>query len=488
MKNFRIPEDYIYDLWMNKKLPSNIQTVDGTEIEIIDPGIRNSDFAGPDFHNARIRIGNITFNGDVEIDNFTSDWKAHGHYLNSRYNKTILHVVLKNNSRKSFSTNSIGRDIPVLELKNYLDMDKRKELEKNSEKSEDIIMPCIQINHLMEVDEKIKFIRTLGLQRYKKKCLRILDRLKELVVLREHKVSEPRISHNFIEEIKGRKFYSKEFNDITFWNQVLYEEIFEALGYTKNKEIMQRLGKSLEYDFIQKIDSNNFIKKAESALFSISGLIPPVNKIEDEETLEYVRELNTNWQELKVFYNNNYFHLNNWHFYKLRPQNFPTVRLAAAAKYLHKIFKENLFNRMVNAFSKINDLKKISSLLYDIFIIKAEGYWAKHYNFSKPVRSEIKYFVGLSRVNEIVTNCILPILSVYFEIFDKKNEAKKVVNLFVNYTQKESNSLIDKVSTNLHIYEHRLKSVLYQGMLELFRGYCIKGKCLECEIGKKIFS
>jgi hypothetical protein len=488
MKKFRIPEEYILDFWLGKKLPSKLTTLDGSEIEIIEPGNRNSDFEGPDFHNSRIRIGNITFNGDVEIDNFTSDWKAHGHNLNSRYNKTILHVVLKNDSNQTYSIDSIGRHIPILELNNFLDEENRKLLELKSEKDDDISLPCFQVNRRMSVDDKLKYLKTLGLERYKKKCLKILDRLKELVVLREHKISEPKVSHSFFKDIKERKFYSKEFDDLTLWNQILYEEIFEALGYTKNKEIMSKLGRSLEYDFILRIDANAFVENAESALFNISGLIPDVSKINDEETLEYLRVLKTNWEKLKIYYNNSYFNVNNWHFYKLRPQNFPTVRLAAAARYLQKLFQHNLFNKLLNNFSKLKDSKKLTSFLLDNFIIKAEGYWSNHYNFGKPLRTQIKYFVGLSRVDEILINCILPIMSVYFEIFDKRNETKRVFEVFVNYKQKESNNLVDKVSQKLNIYEHRLRSVTYQGTLELFRNYCIKGKCLECEIGKNVFN
>ncbi len=488
MKNLRIPEEYIYDLWLNKKLPSKLTTLDGKEIEIVDPGVRNSDFAGPDFHNSRIIMGNITFNGDVEIDNYSTDWKNHGHHLNSRYNKTILHVVLKNNSNQVHSTNISGRHIPILELNHYLDEKLKQELEKPIEQENKVMMPCIRINKKFAAEDKLKYLRQLGLLRYKKKCLRILDRLKEMIVLKEHKISEPKINHNFHQAIKERKFFSKEFDDISLWNQILYEEIFDALGYTKNKEMMAKLAKNLEYDLVNKIEAKNYVIKIESLLFHISGLIPDVAKIKDEKTLEYIRELVTHWDELKSKYNNSYFSINNWHFFKLRPQNFPTVRLAAGARLLYKIIYQNLFNRIQTSFSKIKDRNKINSYLLDNLIIKADGYWANHYNFSKPVRNEIKYFLGLSRVDEIITNCVLPILSVYFEVSDKKLENQKVLELFVNYTQKEGNNLIDNVSTNLEIYDKRLRSVYYQGMLELFRGYCIKNKCLECEIGKNVFN
>lgn len=489
MKNLRISESYIYDIWQNKKLPSKLITADGNEIEILDPGVRNSDFAGPDFIHSRIIMGNITFNGDIEIDNLSTDWRAHGHHLNSRYNKTILHIVLKNNTNQTYTVNVSGRKIPILELSNYLNDELKKEIDQKTDQVDNqVIMPCFYLNQSVTVDDKLKYLKQLGLLRHKKKCLKNLDRLKELIVLREHKIAEPKVNHSFYKIIKERKFYSNEFVDSSLWNQLLYEEIFEALGYTKNKEIMGKLGKSLEYDFLSKIEANDFIIKVESLLFHISGLIPDVSKIKDDKTLEYIRVLQTHWESLKMNYDNSFFSVNQWHFFKLRPQNFPTVRLAAAARLLFKIIHQNLFKRLLDNFSKIKERKKIISFIVDNFIIKADGYWVNHYNFSKEVRTDIKYFIGLSRVDEIITNCILPILSVYFEIFDKRTESHRVLDLYVNYSQKESNNLIDKVSENLGLFDHRLKSIYYQGMLELFRSYCIKNKCTECEIGQKVFS
>ena len=488
MNKLRIPEKQIYDLWLSKKLPSKLRTLDDKEIEIIDPGIKNIDYAGPDFHNARIRIGNLVFNGDVEIDNFSSDWKAHGHHLNSRFNKTILHIVLKNNTNAIYSINSGGRHIPILEIGNYLDENIKQNLEKEYKSKDELFIPCVEVNQKVSTEKKIKFLRQLGLRRYKRKCLKVLDRLKEIIVLSELKISEPVVNHNFHKDIKERKFYSKEFADIKLWNQILYEEIFEALGYTKNKDSMSKLGKNLEYEFISNIDNNDFIIKAESILFHISGLIPDITKLKDEETIEYVRKLVFHWNNLKVNYKNAYLKLNDWHFYKLRPQNFPTVRIAAAARILNKIFHKNLFLQIVNNFSKIKDNKKLISFLVDSFITKSEGYWANHYNFSRKVRTETKYFLGLSRVDEILTNCIFPILSIYFEIFDKKIETQRLLEIFVNYRQKEGSNLIDNISSRLKIFDYRLKSVNYQGMIELFRNYCINSKCLECEIGKEAFT
>ena len=127
--NPKISEELIYKIWEEKRFNSSLATAEGLSIEVIDCGVRNTDEAGPDYHHTRIRIGNITFTGDVEIDTFHSDWKNHGHNLNQRYNSTILHVVLSNDSSYPFVVTQNGRKVPTLELKQYLNSSIKENLQ-----------------------------------------------------------------------------------------------------------------------------------------------------------------------------------------------------------------------------------------------------------------------------------------------------------------------------------------------------------------------
>lgn len=491
MKKYsRIPEQLIYKIWEEKQFNEILRTSDGTEIEVIDPGSRNSDKAGPDFHNARIRIGNITFTGDVEIDTFHSDWRSHGHHLNQRYNKTILHITIADHQSSTYVTTQSGRHVPTINLSKFLSQPLREtiltEISKIGE--EEIKMPCSEVADEVPVEIKLKFIKELGLLRYKKKCDRFLTRLKELIVLHEVMVSEPKINHDFHKEIQERTFTSTEFENAEIWQQLLYEEIFEALGYSKNKDTMMKLSRAVDINFFRKIPQENFVLRAESTLFFISGLVPEPNKLEDEETSDYIRKLYENWEQMKSAYDGVYFNKSHWHFFKLRPQNFPTVRLAAGARLLDRILNKNLFSRIISTVSSVQNNYKLISKLRDLLIVKGDGYWAKHYNFNKEVRTDIKYFIGLGRADETIVNIILPILTVYFEIFDNRKLAERVLALYIYFTQKESNHLVDQVSEVLNVTDIKLRSVYYQGMIELFRNYCIKQLCLECEIGKKAFA
>jgi hypothetical protein len=488
--NPKIPEEIIYKIWEEKRIDSSLTTADGLSIEIIDCGVRNSDEAGPDYRNARIKIGNITFSGDVEIDTLHSDWKAHGHNLNQRYNKVILHAVLSNDSSYPFVVTQSGRKVPTLSLEGFLSSSIKQNIQKDLRaiKSDDEIkMPCALLNHKVERREKLSYLKNLGLLRFRKKCERNVERLKELALLNEIQIKEPKVYHDFHKEISAREYTQKDFEHLELWQQLYYEQLFEALGYSKNKDIMLKLSKTVDIKFFKSVDQLNK-EKIESILFHVSGIFPDVVDIPNEETSEYIRTSMDIWSSVKNNYDSGVLNKNEWNFFKLRPQNFPTLRIAAGARLLEKIIVHEQFIRILNIFKQYTEINKLITKLRNEIIIKGEGYWSDHYNFNKETKTKLNYFVGLGRADEIVINIILPIYSVYFEIHDNKDMSLKVLDLFMNYYQKEGNHLVDQVNDTLGLKNEKFRSVYYQGMIDLFRNYCIKKKCMECEIGKHVFN
>lgn len=488
--NPKIPEELIYKIWEEKRFDPSLSTADGLSIEILDCGVRNNDEAGPDYRHARIKIGNITFTGDVEIDTLHSDWKAHGHNLNQRYNKVILHAVLSNDSSYPFVVTQSGRKVPTLSLNQYLSTSIKETIQndlKSINSDDEIRMPCSQLNHQVDRKEKLYYIKNLGLLRFRKKCEKNIERLKELILLNELQIKEPKVLHDFHKEISGREFGLKDFENIENWQQLYYEQIFEALGYSKNKDIMLKLSRAVDIKFLKSL-SNPTTEKIESVLFHTSGLLPDVVDIPDEETSEYIRKSLDLWNSVKDGYDSGVLNKNDWNYFKLRPQNFPTIRIAAGARLLEKIIIQEQFIRFINIFKQHTDVNKLISKLRNELIIKGDGYWASHYNFNKETKTSLKYFIGLGRADEIVINIILPIYSVYFEIHGNKELSEKVLNLFLNYYQKEGNHLVDQVNETLGLKNEKFRSVYYQGMIDLFRNYCIKKKCMDCEIGKKVFN
>lgn len=490
--NSRINEKFLYEVWKNQNFEKTLTTDDGETIEVIDVGIENQEFGGPDFLNARIKIGNITFMGDVEIDRYITDWKSHGHFLNKRYNKVILHAVLHKDNNHNFVFTQDGRKVRAVCIEKFLNENLKTEINKAilSERRKRInIMPCSELNGTLSRQEKFHLIYQLGKERFSKKCERMLERLKEITYLKEMEIKEPVVHYTPDENFYKRKFTYEDFKSRDLWQQLLYELIFEALGYSKNKEIMVKLSRIADINFIQKFSSHDDFRVClEAVLFKISGLITEDTDNADEESLEYLRTLTEHWNEVKPLYDGLTFNAEQWHFMKLRPQNFPTIRLAGGVRLLTKIVQDNWISRLLNSIEFKQFPNPVISWLRNAVIVKSDGYWKSHYIFGKRSNDEINYFIGRSRADEIIVNVILPFSAVYFEIFGRKNLAQKSFKIYSEYLQDSSNQLVNEVADTLKMGDTVKRSIIYQGIIELFRNFCSKDNCLECEIGKKIFA
>ena len=488
----KIKEKVIYEIWKERKFRKALATFDTQTIEVVDPGIQNKDLAGPDFLNARIKFGNITYLGDVEIDSKHSDWKSHGHYFDKKYSKVILHITLSNEKRQPYVYTKDKRKVHSLCILDFIDEDEGKIILRavqNELRNRTFNMPCMDRNGLIPKKEKVNFIVELGIERFLNKSRKILERAKQMIYLKEMNIREPIVRYDFGEDFTNRKYRPKDFSSSIVWQQIIYEMIFEALGFSKNKEMMLKIAKAVNVEYLNKFaKQENFLQMIESALLNVGGLIPEKITFNEEKTSEYVRELIETWDILKSDYDGIYFKAEHWNFFKMRPQNFPTVRIAGGARLLQQLLNENLFEELIKLFEKEGDPKDYAANLRNLLVVEAEGFWSHHYVFDKPASERLNYFVGVSRVDEIVINVLLPILSVYFEIFSKTESVRRVKELYINYNQKTTNQLVGQVNHTLGLDRAKERSICYQGMIELFRNYCVKERCLECKIGTKVFN
>ncbi len=491
MKQNKILEKFLYEIWKKQDFVSELTTTDDQFVKIIDTGTENKETGGPDFKHARIQIGNLTYTGDVEIDGTHSDWKSHGHHLNKKYNSVILHVVFSNSRRDSFVYTQEGRKVQSFSLESFLNQNIREKINEAilSERSGRINkMPCAEVNSEMSEKEKLDFIYELGIERFKQKCDKALDRLKELVYLKEINLKEPVVNYEPDDNFYKREFTANDFSDPEIWEQLIYESMFEALGFSKNKDIMHRLASSVEIGLLKKFNRDeSFLQILESIFFNISGLLPSPHEIPDEETSAYVRKLVELWSIEKNNYDGKVFHKTQWNFGKLRPYNFPTVRIAGGVRILCQIIRGKLIHSIIKDFENYSSNRQIINSLRNKLIVKGDGFWHNHYTFDQQANININYFVGVSRADEIIINVILPAFSVYFDLFNMKDLSRKVLSVYLNYYQQSENSLVNEVSETLNLNDAWKRSVLYQGLIDLFRNYCSKDNCAECKIGKKVF-
>jgi Protein of unknown function (DUF2851) len=485
-------EKFLYDIWENRKLDNDLRTKDGQYIEVIEPGIRNNDLGGPDFQNARIKIGNITYQGDVEIDKQYNDWRTHGHYFNKKYNKVILHAYFSSDGKYPYVITESGRKVQSIPLLQFVTSGLKELIQKAISKeyeSDYTHMPCIETNYTVKRQKKIDYLHELGIIRFKEKSVRYLNRLKEIIYLRNMQLKEPITKYELGENFYNSEFNSEDFNDKKIWYQLIYEGIFESLGYSKNKDTMKKLASLVNFDFIYLLkDKENFVDYMEAVYFSVGGLIPDIPNLPNEETSEYSRKLYELWTEVKDRYDGEFLNPAEWNFFRLRPQNFPTIRIAGGARLLDKLVNKEIVEKIFVIMDK--DIKDIYILrkIRDLLMTKGEGFWKEHYVFDQPGGAPIKFFVGSTRSDDIIVNVILPVLLIYFEIFGKKNYAAKVIQLYSSYSQLSENYIVKEVSEVLNLGDAWKESVLHQGMIYLYRNYCSKQKCAECKIGEKIFN
>ena len=485
----KLSEKILCDIWKNKVIQKELKTFNDESITVINTGSVNNETAGPDFLNAKIRIGNLVYVGDVEIDVDYTDWKSHGHYLDKRYNKVILHASLINRNQSSHVYSKEGRKIPTVCLAEYFE-DELGEISKDelngSSKQNSHYLRCKDVNISLEQNVKKDFLKKLGLERFNKKKDKILYRLKELAYLRELNLKEPVIKYEINQDFLNKEFTPNDFKIKELWQQLFYEFIFEALGYSKNKNAMLNLAKSANVEFIKSVsDSMNIDIMIHSSLYNIAGLSLELSESEKEV---YINNIKTSWNTIKEKYDGRILNKSLWHFFKLRPNNFPTIRIAGGAVLLRKIIFEELIENLISRIERINNTNVLTKAIKTLFVVPANGFWKYHYTFEGKKKIELKYFIGGTRADEIIVNVVLPFISVYGEVFNNYRLNKKIQDIYYQYIQSEDNSIAKFMADSLYINNAWKKSILSQGMLELFRTYCSKNKCLDCSIGKAVFN
>ncbi len=490
----KVYEEQLQDIWKNQSFSRGLKTISELDVVILDPGFHNEDEAGPDFKNARIRIGNLVYVGDIEIDREYQHWKEHGHNIDRKYNKVILHVCLHNKNSQSYVYTKDGRKVPTLALSRFVDIDfpivteSRNHIEKKDHPNkEGSFVRCASESGYVDYEIKKKFLTELGIDRFKKKCERVYLRLKELTFIQHKGIKEPVIVYDLYPDFDNFEFSYKDFSDKKIWRQLFYEMVFEALGYSKNKTIMLRLAQSVDIDFLSKLGSDGeFVEIVESALFNIGGLVPDVARL-PEESSDYTKKLISDWQLLRRIYDGDTFSETDWHFFKIRPSNFPTLRLAGGVRFIKKLLYKEFIEKMLSKIEGIEKPNVLVNALRNMFVIQADGYWSKHFVFDAKTENEINYFVGAARADEIVVNVVLPFAAVYYEVFGREDLIKKVLRVYSCFKQNSDNRIVREVAQGLKIEELLKKTIYSQGMLELFRSYCSKQRCLECKIGQEIF-
>ncbi|MEZ5197498.1 MAG: DUF2851 family protein [Bacteroidales bacterium] len=378
-------EEFLSYLWKFSLYDKNIPLSSGESFHVINPGSINTD-ADPDFFLAKIRIGETLWAGNIEIHVKSSDWIRHEHQKDDAYDNIILHVVYENDisiKRKD------GKEIPVFELKDHFP-------EALYAKYLDFItnlnwIPCEKV--LYQVN---RFVINNWIDRV------LVERL-------EHKAAE-------IE-----KQYACNGNN---WEETFYQFLCRNFGFKVNSVPFELLAKSLPLKYLGRHKENKL--QIEAMLFGQAGLLS--GKFNDE----YPEKLLKEYQFLSKKYNLKPIDIHLWRLLRLRPVNFPTIRLA---QFADLVFKSS------HLFSKILQTETLDQLTAD-FNVGVSEYWQAHYIFDKPSAKKKKE-LGKSAINLIIINTIIPFLFVYGTTRNNPKIVDRSLK-FLDQIPGESNAIISR--------------------------------------------
>jgi len=417
-------EDFLHFIWKHKLFQSDsLFTDEGESVQIVNPGRHNTN-AGPDFFDARLRIGDTLWAGNIEIHQRASDWNKHGHQNDPVYRNTILHVVSVSDIQVF---NDLGSCVPVVVIR------WPKWIEDNYEmliKSQDWI-GCASL--LYQVDPfRIKFFLN-GI---------VIERLKQK-----------------IEAINKVLYETKD-----DWGETFYCMLARNFGLKENALPFEMVARSLPQSVLARHHDSLF--QIEALLFGQAGLL-------GEELFgdEYYLELRNEYRFLALKYGLKPIEGHLWKFMRMHPGNFPTIRLAQFAMLIHH--SKGLFSAVIESNNLVD--------LQQLFMVKASDYWDNHYSFNKPSVNRKKVF-GDQIFSLIVINVVVPFYFLYGESQNKLFLKDRALDILEEMPA-ENNSAISRWAGAGIVAANALES---QALLQLQRNYCEPRKCLDCTIGHKI--
>jgi hypothetical protein len=417
-------EDFLHYLWKFKKFDTlNLKTCNEEDITIINIG-QYLELAGPDFFNAQIVIGNQKWAGNVEIHLKSSDWYVHHHERDEAYENVILHVVWEHDTEIFRSNNT---EIPVLELKNYVDL-------VTITNYQSLISP----KSWNFCEKQLATIPQFVLSNWQERLF--FERLE-------------RKSNPISELLKQTN------ND---WEAVLFCLLAKNFGLNTNGEIFLKIAQFIPFSVIRKESFE--VENLEALLFGNAGLLD----IEKEDN--YFKDLKFRYFYLLHKYQIEKKIVEPVQFFKHRPDNFPTIRLSQLA---------NLYHSRQNLFSKISVSTSVKTI-YEIFEISVSNYWQNHYQFDKGSPKKKKP-LSKSFVDLIIINTIIPLQFAY-----AKSQGKEISENLIQLLSEvapEKNAILDKFSS----FGIKSKNAFEtQSLLQLKNEYCNKSRCLECAIGMEL--
>ncbi|MFD2936867.1 DUF2851 family protein [Spirosoma flavum] len=422
-------EAFLYFIWQYQYFSKNsVKTTDGEAIRVLHPGFQNHD-AGPDFSNARLVINDVEWVGTVEMHTRTSHWLAHRHQHDRAYDNVILHVVWEDdraeNGRRVDRAN--GTPLPTLELSPLTDfalLDRYRVLAESPDS-----IPCAGQFRSVSPLRITSMLDRAMLQRLERKAAGV------------------------------QEMFRQTGGD---WEETAYRVLAVNMGFKINADPMAQLSRAVPLKAILK--HRDRLLQAEAMLFGTAGLLAI------DEPDEYVMALQREYRFLSAKYilAEKQVMAHAWKWGRLRPANFPTLRLAQLARLL--THHASLFSLFVGT----TDVERLLKSLQ----LSPSDYWQSHYRFDKQTEKSVPT-LGQNSAENIVINTVVPLLAAYAHHSGQPAYIDRAIAL-LEQLPPEKNRLTDGWDTLGLGIRTAFDS---QAAIELYNEFCSVKKCLSCQIG-----
>ena len=398
---------------------AELTTSGGESLQIIHPGNHNNN-QGPDFLNAKIKCGNTVLAGNIEVHIRASEWEAHGHSKDPNYQNVILHVVLREDKKLNlpFPTLVLEERLSALLLEKYDRM--------------------MQVQRFIPCEEHLPAIAPLIIDSWKGRLF--IERLQDRAT----------VIHCMLKE-----------ND-HHWEESFWQLLARNFGVPINSDAFERIAQTLPLRVLAK--HRDRLLQLEALLMGQAGLL------DKEFNADYPTMLQKEFRFLKKKYSLVEATIP-VHFLRMRPANFPTLRLSQLASLVHQ--SAHLFSRIREA----NDVKEILQLL----TVSANDYWHYHYIFGEKCAFKEKK-LGDQMARNIILNSVIPMLYAYG--WYNNTEAHKLKAI-----QWGAELVAEKNTITAGFEEAGIPNRTAsdsQALIQLKHKYCDKKRCLECAIGNGI--
>ena len=413
-------EQLLHYVWKHKIFPlKELKTTTGQQVEVIDTGLANTD-AGPDFFNAKLKLDGVLWIGNIEIHERSSDWFKHGHHADAGYNSVILHIASEIDTEISRSN---GERIPQIQLicpeavrTNYKEL-----LETDS------YPPCYRIIPSLPPFTAHSWMTALQMERFEQKATLLNERLKRC---------------------QGN------------WEDAFFITMARNFGFGLNGDAFETWAHRLPFRAVDK--HRNDLFQIEAIFFGQAGIL------EDSDGDGYYLRLKKEYTYLQHKFGLIPMDASLWRFLRLRPANFPHIRIAQLAC---------LYHRAYGLLSRIMETETLQGVR-DILKGGTSEYWLTHYTFGGSSPSRPKTLSNTS-LDLLIINTVVTFLYAYG--LHKGNRVLCARAGSFLEELKAENNYITRMWEQCGMKASNAADS--QALIQLKKEYCDKKKCLYCRIG-----